>query len=111
MRDEICRPGERSQVVCVSEAVRQACIEAGYPPAQLAVVRNGLPPLVPAGGASGMGAFRLGFLGVFAARKGLPGLFEILDKLDTPVRWELSLAGDAQEKLSSAETALSCPAT
>lgn len=90
------------RVVCVSEAVRQACLEAGYNARRLAVVRNGLPPCpAPSDpGRSHSGVFRLGYLGLFSERKGLRTLFEALDELArlTPVPWEMALAGDAQEE-------------
>ncbi len=88
------------KVACVSEAVRQACREAGYPPAKLEVTRNGLPPVPDSTrpSSSGPAMARLGYLGQFSERKGLRGLFEILDALarQTESPWELALAGDAQ---------------
>jgi glycosyltransferase involved in cell wall biosynthesis len=89
------------RVVCVSEAVRVACLAAGYSPDRLRVVRNGLPSrawAVPR--ARDAGRFRLGFLGLFSERKGLRGLFRIADELSkvSAVPWELGLAGDAQDE-------------
>jgi glycosyltransferase involved in cell wall biosynthesis len=90
------------KVVCVSEAVRQACLEAGYKKHKLAVVHNGLPPSpapqpLPQ---SETRVFRLGYLGLFSERKGLRTLFEALEELArlTPLPWHLALAGDAQEE-------------
>ena len=89
-----------SKVVCVSEAVRQACLNAGYSGRKLAVVRNGLPPGPPVAPSSDPGVFRCGYLGVFSERKGLRTLFAMLEALDglTSVPWEMDLAGDAQEE-------------
>jgi glycosyltransferase involved in cell wall biosynthesis len=86
------------QVACVSEAVRVACVGAGYPAETLQVVHNGLPPglAVPRGPATGV--CRLGFLGIFSERKGLRDLFAMLAEFATltTAPWELKLAGGAQ---------------
>jgi glycosyltransferase involved in cell wall biosynthesis len=86
-------------VACVSDALRQACLQAGYPAPKLRVVHNGLPPASVSRPERPPRPFRLGYLGVFAERKGLRGLFEILDQLaqQSSASWELSLAGQAQE--------------
>ncbi|MDE3100329.1 MAG: glycosyltransferase family 4 protein [Verrucomicrobiota bacterium] len=48
------------KIVCVSGAVQAACVSAGYPPAKLAVVHNGLPAheprsaVVPTAGCGGV---------------------------------------------------------
>lgn len=87
------------KVVCVSGAVQRACVQAGYDSTRLAVVHNGLPPrAVPRTGAV-RETLRLGYLGVFSERKGLKGLFEILDRLAllTPRPWTMAVAGEAQE--------------
>lgn len=89
------------RVVCVSEAVRQACLQTGYNERKLTVVRNGLPPAsLPRPNREPKRAFRLGYLGVFSERKGLRTLFQILDDLArlTSRPWEVALAGDAQEE-------------
>ena len=59
--------GGARTLVCVSEAVRTACEEAGYRGA-MEVIRNGLPdtPALPARPGSG----RIGFLGLEHAHKG-----------------------------------------
>lgn len=87
------------RVVCVSKAVQQACLAAGYPVDQLAVIHNGLPPqpsLLRAWRANGI--LRLGFLGAFSKRKGLEGLFAIVAALAARGEraWELHIAGEAQ---------------
>ncbi len=89
------------RVVCVSEAVRAACVQAGYREHQLRVVHNGLPPATEEGQPPRTaGTFRLGFLGQFSERKGLQGLFEILNELSnlTAVPWEMRLGGEPQEE-------------
>lgn len=88
-----------AQVVCVSDAVRRACVAVKYDPARLAVVHNGLPPC-SAPERRPNERFRLGFLGLFSERKGLRGLFEMVDELSkrSAIPWELALAGDAQEE-------------
>jgi glycosyltransferase involved in cell wall biosynthesis len=87
------------RVVCVSEAVRQACGEAGYAATRLAVVRNGVPLRARTPSARPAGRWRLGFLGLFSERKGLRGLFHIIDDFarSSPAEWELEIAGDAQD--------------
>jgi glycosyltransferase involved in cell wall biosynthesis len=87
------------QIVCVSEAVRQACLAAGYPAGKLTVVRNGLPSVATERAVRRSGPFRLGFLGQFSERKGLRGLFEIVEQFarTTVSGWELLLGGDAQD--------------
>jgi glycosyltransferase involved in cell wall biosynthesis len=91
-----------AKVVCVSEAVRAACAEAGYAGRKLVVAHNGLPaaPAIATPTSRSPQPFHLGFLGLFSARKGVRGLFEILDQLSAPgdLPWRLSLAGDAQEE-------------
>jgi glycosyltransferase involved in cell wall biosynthesis len=91
------------QVVAVSEAVRQACLSAGYPQNRLAVVRNGLPPLgetfvrPPASR-----LVRLGFLGAFSEGKGLAGLFRMLEGLAAQGHndWEIYMGGGAPDDVS-----------
>ena len=87
------------KVVCVSEAVRLACLAASYPKNKLQVVHNGLPDFPAVRAARSPAVFRLGFLGAFSERKGLQLLFDIVSKLSnlTARPWELHLAGEAQE--------------
>jgi glycosyltransferase involved in cell wall biosynthesis len=91
------------KVVCVSEAVQQACLKAGYPCSRLRVIRNGLPALTggPQRGVKTAAPFRFGFLGVFSKRKGFDALFEIVRQFaeaqPPPKDWELWIAGGAQE--------------
>ena len=88
-----------ARVVCVSEAVRLACLAAGYPKAKLRVVHNGLPDCSAVRPPRTTSDFRLGFLGAFSERKGLQLLFAIASELShwTTRPWELHLAGEAQE--------------
>lgn len=86
------------RITCPSEAVRIACVDAGYAARKLAVVSNGvqLPPV--ADRPASRGRMRLGFLGVFSEGKGLSGLFEMMTQLEQsrPDTWELHIAGAAQ---------------
>jgi glycosyltransferase involved in cell wall biosynthesis len=88
------------RVVCVSEAVRQACLEAGYRPGQLQVVHNGLPRSPDKRTLRPTAAFRMGFLGQFSERKGLKGLFQILSELAalTDAPWQMLLAGQPHDE-------------
>ena len=88
------------RTICVSEAVRRACVEAGYDATALAVVHNGLPDRVAARTPGGAGPWRLGFLGAFSERKGLNTLFAILADLSGLARepWEIHIAGEAQDE-------------
>lgn len=87
------------RVICVSQAVRMACLDARYPAAKLAAILNGVPcsetPVRP----THTGTMRFGFLGAFGERKGLRGLFEIISGLAhlTTQPWKLVLAGAAQD--------------
>jgi len=94
------------KVACVSEAVRLACQDAGYPSNKLEVIHNGLPP-VPARpdlDAPRGSEVTLGFLGNFVERKGLPDLFALLEELHRICRvpWKCRIAGGAQD--SAGET-------
>lgn len=95
-----CAQSAFKNIICVSEAVRGACVRAHYPEYKLRVVRNGLPlndfkliPRIP-------GPFRLGFLGAFSERKGLRTLFQIVDALSVAgnASWELQMAGNAMDE-------------
>ena len=88
------------RIICVSEAVRTACVDSGYPRSKLVVVRNGLPPGNALAPARARGPFRMGFLGTFSERKGLRTLFQITDALSAGcgTSWELHLAGGAADK-------------
>src|SRR5579859_3933190 len=57
------------RIICVSEAVRTACADSGYPRSKLVVVRNGLPPVEESATLRTSGPFRMGFLGAFSERK------------------------------------------
>ena len=86
------------RVVCVSEAVKSACADAGYPGRKLRVVRNGLPVFPADPRPQAPGPFRVGFLGQFSERKGLRGLLATMDKVAkaSSAAWELELAGAPQ---------------
>ena len=89
------------KVVCVSEAVRLACLAASYPKDKLQVVRNGLPDSTAVRPSRSTAVFRIGFLGAFSERKGLRLLFTIVSELAkfTARPWELHLAGEAHEEV------------
>jgi glycosyltransferase involved in cell wall biosynthesis len=88
------------RIICVSEAVRSACADSGYPRFKLVVVRNGLRPFDASAALRPPGRFRMGFLGAFSERKGLRTLFEIADALsaDSGASWELHLGGGAADQ-------------
>jgi glycosyltransferase involved in cell wall biosynthesis len=88
-----------SRVICVSDAVRRACLAAGYDERNLMVIHNGLPYRVTTRLPRSEAPWRLGFLGAFSERKGLRTLFTIIDHLarQTDQPWELHLAGEAQD--------------
>jgi len=88
------------RIVCVSEAVRTACADSGYPRFKLVVVRNGLRPADASAAPRPSGPFRMGFLGAFSERKGLRTLFQIADALsaDSSASWELHVAGGAADE-------------
>ncbi|MEO8428331.1 MAG: glycosyltransferase family 4 protein [Verrucomicrobiota bacterium] len=83
------------RLICVSDAVRKACLEAGYVSEKLVMIHNGIPTESSITRLPCTGVARLGFLGAFSERKGLRGMFEIVDNLDklSPGLWELFLAG------------------
>jgi glycosyltransferase involved in cell wall biosynthesis len=85
------------RVICVSEAVREGCIESGYPPGQVEVVHNGLPFRsgdAPRQRGGATGAVRLGFLGVLSEGKGIDGLLAMVGKLGEGTDWRLVIAGE-----------------
>ncbi len=88
-----------SRIVCVSEAVRTACVEVGFPPGQLACIHNGLPhaevPLITH--ASPSIPIRIGYLGALSSRKGLDALFIALNNMQTD-SWNLTIAGAPMDK-------------
>ena len=86
------------RVVCVSDAVRAACAGESYSAGNLVVVHNGLPQVQFGSRNRATGVCRLGFLGVFSERKGMRGLFAILEELSrlTSLPWELTVAGGPQ---------------
>jgi glycosyltransferase involved in cell wall biosynthesis len=88
------------RIICVSGAVRTACVDSGYPRSKLVVVRNGLLPVEDAATPRPSGPFRMGFLGTFSQRKGLPTLFQIADALSAGcgASWELHLGGGAADE-------------
>jgi len=87
------------RAVCVSKAVSDACVAAGYPAKKLAVIHNGLPGLNDPINRMDNPVYRLGFLGVFSERKGLRDLFFALDELAriNPNPWQAVIAGAARD--------------
>lgn len=93
------------QVTVVSQALRDACVAAGWPARKLAVIHNGLP--IPAETPATRGPahrLRLGFLGSLSECKGLRDLLAAVAELERRAagRWELHLAGAAQDAASEA---------
>jgi glycosyltransferase involved in cell wall biosynthesis len=88
-----------NRLICISDAVKSACITAGYDPTRLTRVHNGLPRPKHETWHPGAGAVRLGFIGALGERKGLRGLFQMLDHLSqiTTMPWEMFIAGEAIE--------------
>jgi glycosyltransferase involved in cell wall biosynthesis len=87
------------KVACVSEAVRSACLLAGYPGYKLDVIHNGLPTGPLNRNKQTNSHFRFGFLGTFSERKGFHMLFAIVAELArlTDAPWELHVAGSPQD--------------
>ena len=90
-------------LVCVSDAVRAACEEAGYR-CPLTVIRNGLADQTAVRPARGTGVVRVGFLGMYSVSKGFDIVRGWIDALvDEEVEWRLygevhpALAGPAAE--------------
>lgn len=98
------------RISCVSAAVQDACLRAGYPRDKLAVVRNGLPVAAPPPILRVAGPPRFGYLGTFSERKGLRCLFQIADQLasEPGLPWELHLAGGAPNEAAQRLLAALC---
>jgi glycosyltransferase involved in cell wall biosynthesis len=99
MRQRLMRWAARlglSEVICVSNAVREACVTAGYR-TKLSVIHNGLPEPDPMPREGSRPVPRIGFLGAFAELKGLRGFFETLDRVAAGRRsgWEAWVGGAA----------------
>ena len=92
----LCARYGLTKVVCVSGAVRGACLLAGYQPGKLAVIRNGLPRTCSEKKYKPLeNQLRLGYLGGFQENKGFAGVFEILRRLYKKgvSSWTLVIAG------------------
>jgi glycosyltransferase involved in cell wall biosynthesis len=94
-----CANRGMKRLVCISQAVRSACLAAGYADGKLKVIHNGIPQPADCQRAAGSGTVRLGFMGAFSERKGMRGLFEMIQALHrrTTADWELFVAGAPQE--------------
>lgn len=91
------------RIVAVSEAVKIACVAAGYRADRVQVIRNGLPLTGREERIKNRSkrALSLGFLGLLSEQKGLRLLFETLDEpVLADVEWQLSIAGEAQDQAS-----------
>ena len=86
------------KIVCVSDAVRQACLAQHYAPDRLVTIHNGIASATPALQSSSRG-LTLGFLGAFSRRKGLSLLFDVITEFAAhhPTGWRLRLAGAPQD--------------
>ena len=89
-----------NRVVCVSTAVQKACLDSGYDPDRTVVIRNGLPLGHFAQMVRKNGPVRVGFIGAFSERKGISGLFSMMEHVSriSSQPWELLIAGGAQDK-------------
>lgn len=87
--------GFLDSTIAVSDAVRVACVDAGYPYDRVRVIRNGLPAIAAQSKLPANATVVIGFLGVFSERKGFTLLFEIFDLLAMFVGtdWRVRLAG------------------
>ena len=92
------------RTICVSDAVRKACHNAGYTEGKLTVIRNGLPDSEEWNRPprqEDATPLRMGFLGVISKRKGVLSLFEALDPIASKPQapsFELHIAGEAQDE-------------
>lgn len=76
-------------LVCVSQAVREAAVQARYR-CPLEVIRNGLADLPDLKPGPGTGRVRIGFLGMYAMWKGFSLVRRWVDEIrDLPVDWML----------------------
>lgn len=93
------------RVTVVSEALRTACVAAGWPERKLAVVRNGVEARPARARAASTGPMRFGFLGSLTAVKGLPDLLASVAELarQAPSGWELHIAGRTQTEVEAAQ--------
>lgn len=92
-----------SRIVCVSEAVRTACMQANYPEGKLEVIRNGLPwiPNAKLSAESRSGCVRIGFLGTWTEGKGLDLFLHMLGAVERKgvSNWEAKVGGGVQTQL------------
>lgn len=95
-----CANWGMDKIVCVSEAVRRACVEEGYYEAKLAVIHNGIPITPRKIRKKPSTCLQLGWLGSFSEVKGFEGLFEILAQFDKLANseWEVAIGGEAQHQ-------------
>lgn len=89
------------RIICVSNAVRRACLLAGYEDARLRVIHNGLKYAMFEKRVMNRRRLRLGFLGGFSEVKGIRGFFAVADLLfqRLPGGFELAVAGGAQDEM------------
>ena len=87
------------RLICVSEAVRTACLNAGYRNEQTITVHNGLPlnpRLEHQTGNAPDRPLRVGFLGAFSERKGLDLFFSVIDEVASELdEVSVLIGGDA----------------
>jgi glycosyltransferase involved in cell wall biosynthesis len=98
----MCQTANRglTHVACVSEAVRQACLQVGYSGRKLSVIHNGLPGCAETRSAARAPEFTIGYLGAFSRRKGFEGFFEILNLVSqkSQLPWQAQVAGEALDQ-------------
>lgn len=92
------------RVVCVSGAVQEACFRCGYDHDRTQVIRNGLPLGCFTSSSRKTEPIRFGFIGAFSDRKGIAGLFAMMQQLSqiSQEPWELLVAGGAQDQSGQA---------
>ena len=90
------------RVVCVSDAVRRACEEAGYSRDRLVTIHNGLPAIqLTSRRSASESVVRLGYLGALTRTKGIDDLLEIMDRVATPMLCYSETFSDAMTLLAA----------
>ncbi len=97
---KVCSKIGLEKIVCVSNAVKKACITSNYPIKKLEVIHNGLPDLTIKR-SQYRGETTIGFLGAISERKGLHVFLEIIDKMfeiNSSLKWKVIVGGEALDE-------------